>query len=109
LNGCCYGNVTCNAGPAIEFPLSAQPRFEMTKRGYQTAAGFTLTDGQSVGAVEPGSAAERAGLRAGDIIQKINGQDVVPGDPVAYYLVDKWPRGMNDLQLSVQHKDGSSA
>jgi phosphatidylglycerol:prolipoprotein diacylglycerol transferase len=104
LNGCCYGNVACAEWRALHFPLSAPPRYEMTRRGYQTAAGFTLVDRNTVGAVEPGSPADLAGLRPGDVIRKINDQDVV--DSVGSYLTG---RGMNDLQLSVVHRDGTAA
>jgi phosphatidylglycerol:prolipoprotein diacylglycerol transferase len=45
LNGCCYGNVACPECPSISFPLPAYPRFDMVGRGYQTAAGFTLSVG----------------------------------------------------------------
>jgi prolipoprotein diacylglyceryltransferase len=103
LNGCCYGNVACAECPAIHFPLSAPPRFEMTLRGYQTAAGFTIVGERRVGAVEPSSAAERAGLHPGDEIQKINGKDVLPGEGIPANLSE---RGKNDLQLTVKHRDG---
>jgi len=74
LNGCCYGHVACTDCPvyAFHFPLSAPPRYELVKEGYQTAAGFTLgpsaPDGAVVGRVEERSAASEAGLRPGDVI-----------------------------------------
>jgi phosphatidylglycerol:prolipoprotein diacylglycerol transferase len=112
LNGCCFGNVACPDCPQIGFKLPAAPRFEMTKRGYQTAAGFTMSSNLSdpevakrVDKVEPGSAAARAGLRNGDIILKINGTDradlfTAVGDH------NSWERGKNDLALTVQHLNG---
>src|SRR5262249_22675354 len=97
---------------AIHFPLSAPPRTELVRKGYQTAAGFTLRerpedDGRTVGTVEPRSPAKQAGLQSGDVIVKIH----TPGRPrpleVASYqdLFDymrNWPRGVNELDLSVQ-------
>jgi prolipoprotein diacylglyceryltransferase len=109
LNGCCYGNVACATCPAIHFPLSAPPRTPMERRGYQTAAGFTLdpTLNRTVGAVEPDSPAERAGLRPGDEIRQINGKDVGDKRDIHDDLEgESWPRGKNDLQLTVKHKDG---
>jgi phosphatidylglycerol:prolipoprotein diacylglycerol transferase len=104
LNGCCFGNVACAEWRAVHFPLSAPPRYEMTKRGYQTAAGFTLAGQNTIGAVESGSPADLAGLQPGDVIKKVNGQDLI--DPIASYMNE---RGKNDLQLSVVHSDGTPA
>jgi prolipoprotein diacylglyceryltransferase len=91
LNGCCWGQVACTAtasvplGPA-HFPLlpaHARPQL-VADLGLQTTTGFALTrkehrlpltDPRSVIlAVEPGSAAEHAGLKAGDRIIRVNGQ-----------------------------------
>jgi len=100
LNGCCYGNVACAECPAIHFPLSAPPRYDMTKRGYQTAAGFTLVGKNTVGTVELGSPAHVAGLQPDDIIKKTNGKelDLTLVDPIASNMS---VRGKNDLQLTV--------
>jgi phosphatidylglycerol:prolipoprotein diacylglycerol transferase len=111
LNGCCYGNVACDvAFPALQaesFPLPAFPRFEMVRKGYQTAAGFTLSDERlgQVGKVEPNSPAARAGLREGDDIWlEVDGMK----KDVSSYLGDHraWPRGKNDLILKVRRANG---
>src|SRR5260370_26850442 len=80
LNGCCYGNVACPDCLGISFPPAAPPRFDMVRKGYQTAAGFTVRTGENGGAevakVEPGSPAGQSGLRNGDRITRVNGNVV---------------------------------
>jgi phosphatidylglycerol---prolipoprotein diacylglyceryl transferase len=108
LNGCCYGDVSCPHCLGIRFPMPAEARFRMTERGYQTAAGFTLetplfpgiVDGRTVAAVEPESPAAKAGLERGDVILKVNDQEVQDAEDLRHYLMnqDNWRgRGLNEL------------
>ena len=78
LNGCCYGNVACPDAhcPAVHFPMSAMPRYDYARHGFQTAAGFTTLDaehqdGRTVVWVEPESAADMSKLQAGDVLDKV--------------------------------------
>jgi phosphatidylglycerol---prolipoprotein diacylglyceryl transferase len=71
--GCCYGNVACGIQPEIHFPVPSAGWNKMTTQAFQTPFGFILKERSlEVLAVEPGSAAENAGLREGDIIVGIN-------------------------------------
>jgi phosphatidylglycerol:prolipoprotein diacylglycerol transferase len=106
LNGCCYGEVACPSCPGLEFPFSGMPRQQLVDRGYQTAAGFTdggeVPEGPVVGKVEPGSAAAAAGLKEGDVIVKVDGRDIDSEGALWNALSPaEWPRGKNDLTLTV--------
>lgn len=106
LNGCCFGNVACLDCPSVSFPLPSAPRVVMTERGHQTAAGFTMTPPRAVvDAVDPASPAFAAGLRAGDVIVALNGRPVDVYHDVDTQLRVFWPRGKNDLALTVR-RDG---
>lgn len=107
LNGCCYGNVACEACPAIHFPIPSPPRFAMVQRGLQTTAGFTVDRvmQRKVDFVEPDSGAESGGLKVGDVIVKVNDIDVTKDDetfaPLHNAFGALWPRGKNDVNLTI--------
>jgi prolipoprotein diacylglyceryltransferase len=113
LNGCCYGAVACPDCLQVHFPLSSMPRFALVKDGYQTSAGFTMSDTaadeRTVGVVAPDSPAAESGLRSGDMIVELR-DFASPGDDRAItsyrdlenYLGPRWIRGKNDLALTVK-------
>jgi prolipoprotein diacylglyceryltransferase len=102
LNGCCWGQPVCEECQPVplapelgKFPLlTAHARDQVVKpasgddrlpevHGLQTSTGFAVAPGPAFGAgdprsvvtaVEPGSAAERAGVRAGDRVVGVNGR-----------------------------------
>ena len=106
LNGCCYGQVATTDCCGWQFPLSAPVRSKLVQAGYQTAAGFTLTEDNRVGDVEADSPADRSGLKSGDRIVRVQGKAVATSWNVHSAFEDHWPRGVNDLSLTVQHENG---
>lgn len=72
-------------------------------------ADFQTLDLRTVRAVEPGSAAARAGLEQWDRIIKVDNRDVDDYWELARYVGDplQWPRGKADLTLTVVKSDGS--
>lgn len=113
LNGCCYGAVACPDCIQVPYPLSGMPRFDLVQKGYQTPAGFTMSDraadDRTVGAVAAGSKAAASGLRAGDVIVKLRdfpyaGQEraIKKYWDLENDLTHEWPRGKNDLALTVK-------
>ena len=64
------------AGLSLEQKTASQPDW-----GFRASMGFTGAREIQVDSVDPGSAAEEAGLRAGDVITSVNGQPLsVPPD-----------------------------
>jgi prolipoprotein diacylglyceryltransferase len=112
LNGCCYGDVACPTCWKVEYPLSAAARGDYTHLGIQTAAGFTLKAAELpftppvVEEVTEGSPAANAGLRPGDMITAIDGLEVKTSGELEDFMTVRWPRGQNDLRLSVQRANG---
>jgi phosphatidylglycerol:prolipoprotein diacylglycerol transferase len=112
LNGCCYGDVACPDCWEIKYPLSAAPRGDYTKLGIQTAAGFTVKGAELpfvppiVEEVAEHSPADAAGLRPGDLILMADEVEVKSCSDLEDYLTSHWPRGRNELRLTVQHAGG---
>jgi prolipoprotein diacylglyceryltransferase len=106
LNGCCYGHISTNDG--VRFPLLTSPaRDQLVGYGFQTGAGFAMKDGEkiyerTVGMIEPDSAASRAGLRSGDVIERINGVPVENYARLFNALYRDWPQGITELRLTVR-------
>jgi phosphatidylglycerol:prolipoprotein diacylglycerol transferase len=114
LNGCCFGQVACTDCPvyAVHFPLTAPPGEPLVQRGLQSA-GFLIDRGQAsqgvaVATVVPGSAAERAGLRRGDLIVGMGGQKIKnPADLDKAILELRYlpkNRGKTSFDLSVKRQ-----
>ena len=57
-----------------------------------TSLGLPKDRGEIVARVEPGEAAARAGIRQGDVIVRVNGQEVTPDNTLSY-IVGKTPVG----------------
>ena len=53
--------------------------------------GIPHNRGEFVQAVEPGGAADKAGLQGGDVVLKVNGQDVTPDQTLSYLVANIKP------------------
>jgi phosphatidylglycerol:prolipoprotein diacylglycerol transferase len=111
LNGCCYGNVAaCEHCPAVHFYLCSPSYYPLVKQGFQTAAGFTLTEDRNksdltVDKVEPGSPAEQAGLQHDDVISEVDGSPIRNSFELENALFGAdWKRGQTVLTLKVERK-----
>jgi prolipoprotein diacylglyceryltransferase len=127
LNGCCWGQVAIPeaqpvplAGSLGQFPLlPGYCRDQLCKppapddrlphvHGLQTSLGFALgdrTDGRRITAVEPGSNAETAGLKPGDKIVAVNGEENDTDSTKLNNVVAGWPndhKGESTIHLKVQ-------
>ena len=106
MNGCCYGGV-CDHPWAITFPANTPPDYTppylaQVNRGQMY--GFTLSDNPEaeprVLAVDPNSPADRAGLKPGDLLKGVNGQEIaVTGH--AYITLDAAFRSRQPLEIRI--------
>lgn len=53
--------------------------------------GLPRNVGELIRSVEPGEAAERSGIRVGDVVTKVNGQDVTPDNTLSYIVANTTP------------------
>jgi prolipoprotein diacylglyceryltransferase len=111
LNGCCYGQVACAdcAVVPVHFPVTSPPREVLTRQGYQTAAGFTLSEQSApvkVKEVAPHSAAHAAGLKKDDVITVVNGHTIKDRKDLTAAF-NNWPRGEPWLSMTVERPDGT--
>jgi len=83
LNGCCFGGV-CDLPWAVQFPFGSPPHMRQVEQGKLTLHGIHFAgngdDPAIISSVEPGSPAEKAGLKAGQEIDRMialgeNGQN----------------------------------
>lgn len=78
-------------------------RGESIERGYMgigiqpvdenigAALGLPKDRGELISRIEPGEAAAKAGLRQGDVVVKVNGQDVTPEQTLSYLVANTKP------------------
>ncbi len=111
INTAIYSPTGGNVGIGFAIPAEqAKPVIDVlmkggrVKRGYlgvaiqqvddemATALGLAKNHGEIVGRVEPGYAAARAGIQQGDVIVKVNNQDVTPDNTLSY-IVSNLPIG----------------
>lgn len=93
LNGCCFGGPT-EVPWGMEFPWNSPPHLRQVTRGDIFLHGLKLEAGPLdqpvIAAVEPGSQAEKQGLKPGDIIAKINREQVRTLEDARYRLLRTW-------------------
>lgn len=78
------------AGEAIErgfLGVSIQP----VNDDIADALGIEDNRGEFVQAVQPGQAAEEAGLRAGDVVLSVNGEDITPDNTLSFVVANISP------------------
>lgn len=63
------------------------------------ALGIERNKGELIARVEPGQAAEKAGIRQGDVIVKVNGRDVDPQNTLSYLVANSAPGTRVPIEL----------
>ncbi len=107
INSAIFSPTGGNVGIGFAIPASeARPIVETLMRGERVQRGYLgvsiqpMTDaiadslglpanrGEIVARVEPGEAAEAAGIRQGDVIVSVNNRDVTPDDTLSYIVAN---------------------
>ncbi len=93
MNGCCYGGA-CNLPWAITFPPQSFAYLSQVERGQMY--GFRLSGDPNAApillAVDADSPADRAGLKPGERLQKINGQNIATTGEAREYLMESFQK-----------------
>ncbi|CAN5523827.1 Do family serine endopeptidase [soil metagenome] len=63
------------------------------------AMGLPKDVGEMISRVEPGEAAQKAGLKQGDVVVKVNGQDVTPDQSLSYMVARVAPGSKANLEV----------
>lgn len=89
MHGCCFGGV-CDLPWAVRFPADSPPYLRQVQRGEIFVYGLKVLgqpkDPPLIAQVEPGSAAEQRGLKAGQTIRSINGHQVATVEDAQWAL-----------------------
>lgn len=97
LNGCCFGGV-CDLPWAVTFPWGSPAHVQQAQLGQAFLHGLKLapelTAPPTISEVEPGSAAERSGLRKGMRIGYVNGRPVRTAEDARLMLLSLHEPGM---------------
>ncbi len=108
LNGCCYGG-TCDLPWAVQFPAGSPAHVHQVQHGQTFLYGLKLEGDPDappvITEVQPGSPADKHGLKAGQTITAINGQTVRTVDRAQWTLLQAL---RHDSQLAV-HTEGIRA
>ncbi len=89
MHGCCFGGV-CDLPWAVQFPAGSPPYLRQVERRELFVHGLKVLgrpkDPPVIAEVEPGSAAEERGLKAGQTIRSINGRGVATVEDAQWAL-----------------------
>jgi putative serine protease PepD len=99
--------ISSNRARTIADQLIASGHVTSSGRAYLGVQLMDTNNGVGVYSVAAGSPAEKAGVKAGDLILSINGQATATTSDLAQILIKLQPG--NAAKLEVQHSDGTKA
>ena len=67
--------------------------------GLSTALGVPRNQGELIARVEPGEAADKAGIKQGDVVLKVAGQDVTPDQTLSFLVANQAPGTRVPIEL----------
>lgn len=112
MNGCCFGGA-CELAWAVRFPIGSPPYVRQVQQGELFVHGLKVlgqpTDRPVITEVEPGSSAEKHGLKAGQTIRSINGHAVATVYAAQKALVEAHESGEELTIVAAGKEDRVSA